>query len=218
MIKDSHFFLETIAPLNPVAFFAFQMDCHKGEEEKLGKKNILPDLTPYYDASPFATVAMGWSERGISLAFTFKGSFDKPDFPNFTEADSIELFFDTRDVKTTGFITRFCHHFFFLPLPVQTNGDLIQAGEVTRFRTDDLHDLCDPNLLRVEKNARTVNIFIPAECLHGYDPTQFDRLGFTYRINRIDGFKQNFSASDADFSIESQPSLWASLKLIKTTS
>jgi len=210
--------LEEIVSLNAANFFAFQMDCHATKGQKLEKKHRLPDLSVFQNSSSFADVFIGWHAKGIYLEIQVEGAFDQPDFPKFAAADSIELFFDTRDVKTAGFNTRFCHHFYFLPRPVASNGDEVQAGEATRFRTEDAHELCDPNLLVVQgtknKKGSGIKIFIPSECLHGYDPTQFDRLGFTYRINRINGSKQNFSASDADFSIESQPSLWASLKLV----
>lgn len=211
--------LEEIIPLDPVHFFAFQMDCHAVKGKGLDKEHFLPELSSFHDERPFAQVAMGWSSKGIAVQVSVNGKFDQPDFPDFISADSIELFFDTRDVKTTGYVTRYCHHFFFLPDPVESEGNSTQAGEVTRFRSDNVHELCDASLLHIdsfyEKKQRVIGIFIPAECLYGYDPTQFDRLGFTYRINRRSGAKQYFSASDADFAIESQPSLWASLRLIK---
>lgn len=212
--------LEEIVPLEPVHFFAFQIDCLYAKSSKLDKRHFLPDLSAFHDGSPFARVALGWDEKGIRAQAEVEGTFDHPDFPKFTEGDSIELFFDTRDVKTTGFTTRFCHHFFFLPDPVQTSGgEDVHGGEITRFRTEGVHPLCDASLLEVtsikEKRKRILHIFIPSECLHGYDPQQFDRLGFSYRINSANGSKQHFSASGADFSIESQPSLWASLKLVK---
>jgi hypothetical protein len=210
--------LEEIVPLEPVHFFAFQLDCLEAKGGKLDKRHFLPDLAAFHQSTSFAQVALGWHESGIYAQVHVDGAFESSDFPNFSEADSIEFFFDTRDVKTTGFNTRFCHHFFFLPESLPTNGGLL-AGEITRFRTEDVHPLCDPSLLQVtsvkEKRKRILHIFIPSECLHGYDPTQFDRLGFTYQINRISGAKQSFSASRSDFSIESQPSLWASLKLVK---
>jgi hypothetical protein len=122
---------------------------------------------------------------------------------------------DTRDVKTAGFNTRFCHHFFFLSEPVEG----LVAGEITRFRTEDTHELCDPQDLKVissrKKNSYTMNLFIPGSCLYGYDPDQFNRLGFTYRLNRAHGFPQHFSVVSEDYQIEQQPSLWSSLRLIK---
>ena len=92
----------------------------------------------------------------------------------------------------------------------------MQAGEVTRFRTEDVHKLCNPSSLKIKKVKKgKFEIFIPTECLYGYDVNVFNQLGFTYRINRINSTSQFFSAHDQDFSIEQQPSLWASLKLIK---
>jgi len=206
--------LEELVPLVPVHFLQIQADCYSGK--RLSDKHRLPDLSKLNGQRPFADLYIGWHEDGVRLRVEVDGTFKEPDFPNFQTADSIELFFDTRDVKTSGFNTRFCHHFYFLPEPVQNNGDRVQAGEATRFRTEDVHELCDASKLEIKKGKKgKFEIFIPAECLHGYDPTQFNRLGFTYRINRINNTSQYFSANDEDFTIEQQPSLWASLKLVK---
>ncbi len=206
--------LEELVPLVPVHFFQIQLDCHYGK--RVLAKHSLPDLSPFNGQKPFAALSLAWHEEAIRVQVEVKGAFDQPDFPNFQYADSIELFFDTRDVKTSGFNTRFCHHFYFLPEAVQNNGETIQAGEATRFRTEDRHELCDPALLEVKKIKKgKFEIFIPAECLHGYDPGEFNRLGFTYRVNRLNDVAQFFSANDEDFSIEQQPSLWASLSLKK---
>ena len=95
----------------------------------------------------------------------------------------------------------------------------IQAGELTRFSTEDKHELCDPKDLKVKSQigsrSYSMKIFIPSHCLVGYDPEQFDRLGFTYRINRSHKDPQHFSVVTQDFQIEQQPSLWASLKLLR---
>ncbi|MCH9627228.1 MAG: hypothetical protein S4CHLAM2_08630 [Chlamydiales bacterium] len=206
--------LEELVPLAPVHFFQIQADCLYGK--RVGDKHVLPDLSALTGQKSFAYLFLAWNEGGVRLRIEVEGSFTEPDFPNFQTADSIELFFDTRDVKTSGFNTRFCHHFYFLPIAVQNNGDSIQAGEVTRFRTEDRHELCDASQLEIKKvKTGKFDILIPAECLHGYDPSQFNRLGFTYRINRINGASQIFSAHDEDFSIEQQPSLWASLVMTK---
>jgi hypothetical protein len=162
----------------------------------------------------FAVIAMGWNAEGIECLITIESPFVKAFFPDITRGDSVELFFDTRDVKTSGFNTRFCHHFFFLAEPVEGR----QAGELTRFRTEDTHVLCDPAALKVQAKTKsrtqTLHIFIPAQCLHGYDPEQFSRLGFSYRVNRAEGFAQHFTVLSEDYQIEEQPSLWSSLRLV----
>ncbi len=208
---------EELIPLTPVHFFAIQADCYYVKGKLLEKKHFLPDLSLFHGTSPFARVALGWNEEGIVATVYVNGPFEQSTFPDFRIGDSIELFFDTRDVKTRGYPTRFCHHFYFLPTPVATNGEDVQAGEITRFRTEDRHDLCDCSALVVEreskKKGQMITILIPIQCLYGYDPSQFDRLGFTYRINRGRERVQYFSANDEDFTLEQQPSFWASLKL-----
>jgi hypothetical protein len=245
---------EDIIALDPVHFFAFQIDC-KLVGKQFDKHHLLPhlmnerslssNLSPFgasetsqqrsakffkskknpptlqgsvLHGRPWAEVFIGWEKKGIRLLICVDGHFHEAQYPNLMEGDSIELFFDTRDVKTAGYPTRFCHHFFFLPERIPYDGGAIQAGEMTRFRSDERHELCDPSLLNIEvvkeKKETHVHIFIPSECLYGYDPNLFDRLGFTYRFNRSNGMKQYFSVTDTDFSIENQPSLWASLKLV----
>lgn len=165
--------LENIVPLEAVHFFAFQIDCYYAKGKKLEShlRHRLPSLSSFYENPSFADVAMGWHEKGILLSIAISGAFNKSDFPKFSEADSIELFFDTRDVKSAGYNTRFCHHFYFLPEPVENNEDQIQAGEVTRFRTDDMHELCNPQLLEVkfirEKKGDTLLISFPQNACMG---------------------------------------------------
>lgn len=211
---------EEIVPLEPLHFFAFGVDSFYAPSKKLGKEHELPSLATYFEEDHFAKFFLGWHEKGLLVRVEIKGKFDQGEFPNFLTGDSIELFIDTRDVKTSGSNTRFCHHFFFLPEPFETEeGEVIRAGEVTHFRTEDAHKWCEANLLEITTHktlrGKTLDIFIPAECLVGFDPAQFDRLGFTYRINRVNGKEQIFSASGKDFSIETQPALWASVTLKK---
>jgi hypothetical protein len=100
-------------------------------------------------------------------------------------------------------------------LPQAVEGTI--KGEKTHFRTEDSHPLCDPQALycqaQLRKNDYQMKIFIPSQCLYGYDPRQFNRLGFTYRINRHEGKSQHFSVISPDYQIDQQPSLWGSLIL-----
>ncbi len=204
--------------LNPIHFFALSCDCHH-----LPKKEHVPSLTTYmipsthqltHEAS-FAQLAMGWHEEGLALQVQVNQSPIRSSYPEVEGGDSVELFFDTRDLKSAGFNTRFCHHFFFLPFAV--NG--VTQGEMTHFRTEDSHPLCNPQALhcqtQIRKNGYHMKIFIPNECLYGYDPKQFDRIGFTYRINRVGGESQHFAVVSQDYPIDQQPSLWGSVRFIQ---
>jgi len=202
--------LDQISPILPIDFFSPQVDLLPSEKGTLKKKHTLPDFSNLLAEDRFADVAMGWEKKGLLFSISVHQPFADAFYPDFHKGDSIELFLDTRDLKTAGFLTRFCHHFVILPKPVEG----ILAQEITAFRTDDRHELCDPTLIEVKgefgKRSYTLRIFIPAECLHGFDPSSFDRLGFSYRINRVGGDPQHFALSSDYFSIEKEPSLWSS--------
>jgi len=206
--------------LNPIHFFHLQGECRHTDKQKLpdfnskaGKRFILPDTSSITGEELFADLALAWNEEGLSCRVEVNQAPLQSTFPNPERGDSVELFIDTRDVKTSGFNTRFCHHFFFLAEAVNT----CQAGEATHFRTEDAHPLCDPKMLQISshKTARNyrMEIFIPSQCLIGYDPSNFNRIGFTYRINRPDGPSQHYCVTSENYQIHQQPSLWSSLKL-----
>jgi len=209
-------FNEDFRPLNPISFFSLACDCHFQEHDPkkdLPKKFLLPSTSDLCSEESFADVSMAWGYEGITVQVHVNQAYDQSFYPEVSRGDSVELFFDTRDVKTSGFNTRFCHHFFILPKAVEEH----QAGELTHFRTEDTHELCNPKLITVastfKKSSYSLKIFLPVQCLVGYDPEQFDRLGFSYRINRFQGEPQHFSAVSQDYQIEQQPSLWSSVRL-----
>lgn len=186
-------------------------------------KYLLPDTSSLTNEKPFGKVALTWNKEGLEVFALIEQPFQRISYPDISQGDSLEVFIDTRDVKTSGYNTRFCHHFFALAVPPEEkqsseSGETWQAEEISRFRNEDLHELCNPYDLKVQasfkKNNHTLQLFIPTHCLHGYDPDQVSRLGFTYRINRPDGPPQHLSVRSDDYKIEQQPSLWASVKLI----
>lgn len=211
--------LEECPALLPLEFFAMEGELRYSKtppSAKLMRRSfMLPDTSEWLAEERFAEVAMAWNEEGVFVDVFVDKPFEEAIYPRFSEGDAVELFFDTRDLKTAGFATRFCHQFVFLPQAVQG----IQAQEVTHFRTEDTHPLCDAAELQVKaeigKKNYEVYIFIPAQCLHGFDPHSFERMGITYRIHRFKGQPQNFALSSQHFSLEQHPRLWASFKFTK---
>lgn len=188
--------------LNPIHFFSVSADCYflKNPKELASTPYLLGNSCDLSGERECAKVYIGWSEKGLFFHFDVKASLD--------DESKIELFIDTRDVKTSGYNTRFCHHFFFSPSSKQ---------EKTHFRNpEEMHPLCPQNLLeshfKKEKSSFKAEIFIPKECLTGYEPHQLGRLGFTYRVSS-DGSTQHFSVLSSDYNFEELPALWASLNL-----
>ncbi|MGZ3633207.1 MAG: hypothetical protein ACXWM7_02610 [Parachlamydiaceae bacterium] len=216
--------MENSVPFTPVNFFQLSLDCHRLPNVKKGafalhlknyRQYLLPDTSALTGDDQFAEIALGWSVEGLEIFALIEESYTRSMYPQLEKGDSFELCIDTRDVKTSGYNTRFCHHFFFLPEAV----DGRQAGELTKFRTEDAHELCPGHDLIVQSTLQVktylLQCFIPAHCLHGYDPEQFDRMGMTYRLNRAGDSSQHFSVIAEDYKFQEQPALWSSVRYVK---
>ncbi len=196
--------MEELPALSPVQFFSISWNCPylKGASFKANEEARLPDLSEFCSEESFADLYIAWNEEKIVVEVSVRDR---------TEEDVVELFFDTRDLKTKSHVSKFCHHFFFTP----DEREGFHGREITRFYSDDMHRLCDPEDLSVSIDAKehsySLKIEIAAHCLFGYDPAQFPRIGFTYRIRRAKAASQHFAVSSEEFGIEQHPALWATL-------
>ncbi len=179
--------IDNLPDLVPIDFFPQKLEIVEG------KKTKLPDMSAFLGEDSFSRVYLTVHEKGISIELDIE------------DEDSFEVFIDTRDIKTSGFPTRFCHHFIFSES---------ESREITRCRAEEAHPLCEPSDLIVEITPKKMHITIPAHCLHGYDTTSFKKLGFTYRLTRATGRRQHFAVSSEYYTIEKHPSLWASIGLL----
>lgn len=208
---------EDVPSLCPVQFFGMSTDClflNKGTL-KADKRYILPSTDELMDEEAFAEGYAAWNFEKLTFLFDIQIPFQNVDETDIRKGDSIELFIDTRDLKSRPTISKFCHHFVFYPTQIQG----FFGREVTRFRGDDAHRLCHPEDLIVKPQIKTksysILIEIPSDCLCGFDPMSFPRIGFTYRINRTGGPAQHFAVSSQEYVIEHHPATWGTLKLVE---
>jgi len=207
---------EELPSLCPVQFFGISADCpflSKGSL-KADKHALLPSTADLLGEENFADVYGAWNFEKLAFFVEVRSPFVRVE-DDVRKGDSVELFIDTRDLKSKGTVSKFCHHFVFYPAALQG----FYGREVTRFRSDDVHRLCHPEDLtvtpRLLSRSYTLSIEIPASCLTGFDPMNFSRLGFTYRINRADHPVQHFAVSSEEYVIEQNPATWGTLKLIE---
>lgn len=201
----------------PSDFFSFSFNAEFVEKESdfgAKKRFALPDTSPFLAERGFASFFLGWNYNGLFFASEVDKPYEKSLLPSYQSGDALELFIDTRDIKSAGFVSRFCHHLLILPQPV----DGVQSKELTRFRfEEDSHPLPDPNFLKVDcdlhKKSYLLKVFIPAEILHGFDPKSFNRLGFTLCLHQVAGDPQHFALSEQGSSLEQHPALWPSFHL-----
>lgn len=191
--------LKELRPIPPSAFFEVRGRIPKAEKKKQFKKGRLADTTGLTGEGKLVTVALLWSPVGIYVELSSKLEIEA--------GDTFELFIDTRDLKTSNVITRFCHHFIF-DLENET------GREATRFRGEDQHELAETELLGIKTDPKGALITLPKEVLHGYDPLEFQRLGLAFRFKKKNGEKQHYNLSSDHFNIEKHPALWASMELV----
>lgn len=206
---------ENLPSLNVLNFFNVKIDCHKliSREKLLNKKYLVKSFSYLFDEEDLVKVYMAWDEKGLYFIFDVSQPFTKASL-EFKKTDSVEIFIDTRSLKTKGYITKFCHHFVFFA----QEADGRKGYEVSRFRADDMHKLCDPQDLIVEAvdkpKAYLLSIEIPAACLIGYNPLEINYFSFTYRVNRFEKSPLHFAVSSIEHNIEKSPHLWAKFNLI----
>lgn len=206
--------LDPIVSLPPIHFIEIQWEIlYRDPTEKglLGRQYVLPNTSFLCNEEAFCEVYMGWNEQGLIVDAVFSRPFHHSHYPQLEEGDAIEIFVDTRDTKP-GTNTRFCHHFFVLAKEVEG----VRSGELTRFRTEDRHEHCDPQDIFVKVfSGNSIQIVLSNRCLNGYDPLEVPRIGVSYRVHRSDGPSQHYSATTREFPLDQLPSLWSSARLIR---
>jgi len=204
--------LDNPIDLKALNFFDVTINCYKvtSKINLLNKKYLLPSFSSLLNEEEFAKVYVGWSPLAIFFLFDIDINFSNFN-EDFRKGDSIEIFIDTRCLKTKGYLTKFCHHFV-----IYSEGQN-RAEEITRFRQDEMHPLADSKTIEVESivkpNSAIVNVSIPSISLFGYNPNEISSFSFSYRINRKDLPPQNFSISSFEHLIEKSSHLWVKMNL-----
>lgn len=159
-----------------------------------------------------------WNPQGIGFSLTVTGrtlpALSDPESP--AEPDSLELWIDTRDMQTVHRATRYCHHYCILPVGGGNDGrqPVVVPLPVARAAID--APQADPDVFlassKVQKTGYTLEVWMPAEALTGFDPVNQPRFGFYCQLNDAEHGTLPFGVGEG-FPYASDPSLWHSLEL-----
>ncbi len=186
----------------------------------------LPDsarLDPFADidgAAHFADVRLGWNEPGLGFTVEVKGKDNFPigDADRPRQSDGVTLWIDTRGDRTGHRATRTCHQFHFLAAGGGVNKDepaFVQTKIHRALQDAPLVTSADvPFRFERIKGGYRLEAFLSANVLAGFDPEQYPRLGVFYAVRDFEKGEQTPGA-DSDFPFAEDPSLWASLDLVK---
>ena len=208
------------------AFFAYAFACGyrdsptiDGDLRDWDRTYLVPDLMALEGRHPFADFYMAWNERALYFALDVRGKTQyRVDARRFSEADCLEIWIDTRDVRDARRASRYCHQFYFLPKGGGPRGEDPIAAQVRIARAREHSPICDPRQIetavRVSEMGYTMEMALPAGCLSGYDPDECVRLGFTYYLNDVQLGAQHWSGGK-DQPISFDPSTWGVAELVK---
>jgi hypothetical protein len=212
--------------LPPRFLFRFSAPCRYTGGQWTARGLQLPDdyrLAHFgeLDGAPtLADVRAGWSERGLALNVHVDGKRHTPwcRAVQLDASDGLHVWIDTRDTHNIHRASRFCHRFAFLPCGGGSRGDEAMAGQMAIHRAKEQAKPAKSGQLHVRAKTMTggytLEAFIEAEALTGYDPTEHPRLGFTYAVTDRERGDQTFSVGK-EFPYEEDPSVWGTLELVK---
>ncbi len=205
-----------------VAMSAPRIDAMPGTEGvrilNLPTSSALPDFAQLEGRASWAQVRAGWNPLGLGLMVEADGlSAEQLDIGRPEGFAEVHFWVDTRDTRDVSRATRFCHHFVVRIARWSSRGKLaaeVLQRPIARAVAD--APIYRSDLIRVwaeiTKSGWTLQLFLPAQAMSGFDPDTNRRLGFAYQISdRVR--PDQFLGVGREFPVGENPSLWATLEL-----
>jgi hypothetical protein len=181
--------------------------------------SAIPAFSQLDGRTSWAEVRVGWNPRGLGIAILADEYSDAQLAAGRPEGFAdVHLWVDTRDSRNVSRATRFCHRFTARLTPLR--GGRKQLGvEIAQrpiARASAESPICSPDLIlsksELSRAGWMLEIFLPSQALHGFDPETNRRLGFAYQVS--DHVRDDqFLGVGRDFPLGENPSLWATLEL-----
>lgn len=178
----------------------------------------LPALSHIDGVAEWGDVYVGWNEGGLYVAcrVTGKTSPLRCDPKRFWKGDNLRVMTDMRDTRTIHRASRFCQHFYFLPVGGGPGGRDPVAGSARVHRANEHAPPVPPGRILVaadvSRHGYALEAHIPADCLSGFDPVDNPRIGLCTMLEDADHGQQYLTVGD-DMPWWVDPSLWATAVL-----
>jgi hypothetical protein len=210
--------------LPPTFLFHFSVPCRYRRAAwgatgaNLEPKCCIPSFGELEGKTLFADVRVAWNQTGLSLTVRVAGKKQTPwcRVSRVEESDGLHLWIDTRDTHNIHRASRYCHRFVFLPAGDGPRFQHAVAAWLPINRARDNPKPVAPGSLHVcsqlQADGYTLDAYVPAAALTGFDPAEHPRLGFCYAVVDRELGWQTFNVG-TEFPFQEDPSLWGSLEL-----
>lgn len=216
---------EVVADVPNSLLFRFRVDCPQYSDAKSGAVELpasfeLPTLGEFSrEEKPFASLRSAWSSEGLYFSLIVRGKKQalRCQHTRMLESDSLQLWIDTRDTHNVHRATKFCHWFSLLPLgnPEDPKQPLATMLHINRARehSPSVNQVPVQIASKIRKTGYTLNAFIPARTLNGFNVDEYRMLGFNYQVTDSELGVQCLSVGP-EYPIAEDPSLWGTLALV----
>ena len=186
----------------------------------------IPDFSALDGAAGFADLRAAWNANGVGFSLHVAGKSGPPscDMALPAESDGLQIWLDTRNTQTIHRASRFCHYFCFSPQGGGRDGNAPTACQLPVPRAREDAPLMTPENLRVRskttRDGYRLEAWLASEQLQGFEPEDLGGnagnplVGFYYCIRDAE-LGEQFLSVGRDFPFASDPSLWATLELIR---
>jgi hypothetical protein len=166
---------------------------------------------------PFAQLYMAWDDAGLYFGVEVPAKTTYHIDPrHWTQGDCLELWVDTRDLKDVHRGHRYCHRFYILPGGTGPGGRQPIGRQTTMDRAREQAPPCPEETIKLGlrrlKSSYQLEVHLPASGLNGFQPGEFDRLGFAYLLHDSQHGTQSWSAGP-EAGVGHDPSTWGTVEL-----
>lgn len=178
----------------------------------------LPALCELDDVKPFADVFAGWNRDGLFVGVRVRGKTKPPscESDQFWRGDNVRVMTDMRDTRNIRRATRFCQHFFLLPVGGGKSGNKAIGGgaKINRATEDGPIATADQLIVasKINREGYDLTAHITADALNGFDPEENPRIGLFILVEDLELGQQSLTVDD-DMNWHIDPSTWPTFHL-----
>lgn len=207
--------------------FRFSLPClyrdslWNAEGAGLEERFRLANLGELEGRHAIADVRAAWNRSGLVFSVQVQGKLQAPWCRETKPEDSdcFQVWIDTRDVHNVHRAGRYCHRLLFLPVGAGQRLDEPTAQWLSINRAKEHPRPIQTKQLKLHGKKQTdgylLEAYVPGEILTGFDPQEHPRLGFTYAVIDRELGEQTLTVG-SPMPYQEDPSLWATLELVKS--
>lgn len=215
-----------MSPLvNPAAPFRFRLSCPRRAKlwppasAQFDDTCRLPALAPLADVPDVLGLSVAWNEQGLGVRAVARGvgpsRWCQPTRPE--DSDGLHLWIATRPTGESHRAGRYCRRLALLPTGGGRLADQAVAVVATIPRTSEPPAELPPGAVaiagKLAGDGWSIDAFISAAALPGWDPAEIPRLGFCAalidrRLGRVP------LCAPPEYPWDSDPTTWAELELV----